>query len=587
MLLVMFDFRDIEFLTLFIIIVAALVLISVVILSFILVNRSLIGYENKIKKESITTRIFVIDVKNNKVTFFNRSDMKNKRKMTLANFYEQFHHNDSEKVKNWIYKICVEPKTAEQYLEADVLLNRGKLSYFSLLKLIKYDPKIGVLHIESHILKYITPTNNNNNKKKSTLTGVVKRSVMQAAITKQKSLRGFTFVIRFFYIRQKALSNDKVERYMIMTLKNEVYPFATGTKNPRQIVEDVGSELMLFDLHMESRDQARVLASSIAHSLKKSIGVNGFGGSVNFAIGVIENKQYYQDFDSIVNKAKEACINAQQSGQEIYIYQKSSGPLSAELSSYSNEIDKLMLPNSLRFLFRPIIDLSKHRVFGYFEYVRAYDSPFANFYEMSKYAAKVGKNRELFAKVAKQVIPKFASERPNITSKLFLEVSMLDIDHMIEILPQIFQSKEVKLVLMFDEQEVNENSSQLDLLKSSLTKFHQLGYQLALLHKDKNLLLDPSVYSLFDFFVVGVAMLNEIKKNNRTRLSVHNLIEQLLNFERPIIATDLEGWQAIELIIKSGISMISSEAVSASNDMLLPVEKKKMDKLKTIEKNFR
>ena len=586
MLIRLFDFTDFQFLTLFIIVVATFVLINVVIISLLLVNRSLNSYKSKIKKESVTTRIFVVDVKNNQVVFFNRSDMKNKRKITLANFYEQFHQNDTEKVKNWIYKICVDPKNADQYLEADVLLNRGKLSYFSLLKLIKFDPKIGVIHIESHILRYITPTNYSS-KKKDALAGVVKRSVMATAINKQKSLRGFTFAIRFFYIRQKALSNDKVERHMTMTLKNEIYPFATGGKNQRQIVEDVGSEIMLFDLNMESRDQAQVLASSIAHSLKKSIGVNGFGGSVYFAIGVVENKQYYQDFDSIVNKAKEACINAQQSGQEIYIYQKSSGPLSLELSSYSNEIDNLMRPNSLRYLFRPIIDVTKHRVFGYFEYVRAYDSPFASFFEMSKYAAKVGKNRELFAKVAKQVIPKFASERPNITSKLFFEVSMLDIDHMIEILPQIFQSKDVKLVLMFDEQEVNENSGQLDLLKSSLAKFHQLGYQLALLHKDKNLLLDPSVYSLFDYFVVGVAMLNEIKKNNRIRLSVHNLIEQLLNFDRPIIATDLEGWQAIELIIKSGITMISSEAVSASNDMLLPIEKKKMEKLTAMQKNFR
>lgn len=586
MLLKMFDFSDKEFVTIFIIVVTAFVIINVVILSFLLVNRSLSNYESKIKKESITTRIFAIDAKNNQVTFFNRSDMKNKRHMKLSEFYEQFHENDSEKIKNWIYKICVDTKNAEQYLEADVLLNRGKLSYFSLLKLIKYDPKIGIIHIESHILRYITPKNYSS-KKKDTLSGVVKRSVMAAAVNKQKSLRGFSFAIRFFYIRQKALSNEKVERYMIMTLKNEVYPFATGTKNPRQIIEDTGSEIMLFDLHMESRDQAQVLASSIAHSLRKSIGVNGFGGSVTFAIGVVENKQYYQDFDSIVNKAKEACINAQQSGQEIYIYQKSFGPLSAELSSYSKEIDALMRPNSLRYLFRPIVDVSKHRIFGYFEFVRAYDSPFTSFYEMSKYAAKVGKNRELFATVARQVIPKFASERPNITSKLFFSVSMLDIDHMIEILPQIFQSKEVKLVLVFDEQEVDENSSQLDLLKSSLRKFHSLGYQLALLHKDKNLLLDPSVYSLFDYFVVGVAMLNEIKKNNRIRLSVHNLIEQLLNFDRPIIATDLEGWQAIELIIKSGITMISSEAVSASNDMLLPIEKKKMDKLTAIQKNFR
>lgn len=581
-----FDFTDKQFLIMFSIVTTAIVLIILFILSFTIIHNSLRKYEKRIKQESITTRIFILNVKENRVVYFNRADLKDKKEMDLSHFYSHFHENDSERVKQWIYEICVGNPGVDEYLEADVLVNRGKATYFSLLKLLKYDREKGTLHLESHILKFITPMNYENNKKDA-LSGVVKRSVMDGVISKSKSLRGFTFDIRFFHIRQKALSNDKIERYMIMTLKNEVYPFASDPKIPRQIVDETGSEILLFDVHMENRDQAMRLATSLAHSLRKSIGVNGYSESVSFAIGIVENKQYYQDFDSIVTKAQEACINAQQNGNEIYLYQKSSGPMIKELDKYAEEIHKLTKPNSMRYLFRPIIDVQRHRVLGYFEYVRAYNSPFNNFSEMSKYAAKVGQNRELFATVARAVIPKFVSERPNITSKLFFSVSMLDIDHMVDILPQVPQIKDVRLVLVFEEQEVNENSSQLELLNSSLKKFHQMGYELALLLQDKNLLLDPSVYTNFDYFVAGASMLSEIKKNNRIRLSIHTLIEQLLKFKKPIIATDLEGWQAIELIIKSGVNYISSEAVAASNDMLLPVDAKKMDKLVQMNKNFR
>ena len=580
-----FNFRDTQFLFLFSIAVICFLLINGVVITLILVNTSLRHYEKKIEQESITTRIFVIDVKKNTVTYFNRSDLKHKRKFDLASFYAQFHENDSERVKQWIFQICVDVKTADQYLEADVLVNRGRATYFSLLKLLKYDPKVGVVHIESHILRFITPMNYES-KKKDALLGVVKRSVMDGIISKSKSLRGFTFAIRFFHIRQKALSNDKIERYMIMTLKNEIYPYASDPKSPRQIVDESGSEILLFDVHMESRDQAMRLATSMSHSLKKSIGVNGYSDSVSFAIGVVENKQYYQDFDSIVTKAQEACINAQQNGNEIFLYQKSAGPMLQELNYYADEVEKLMKPNSIRYLFRPIIDVHRHRVLGYFEYVRAYNSPFNNFSEMSKYAAKVGQNRELFGTIARTVIPKFASERPNSMVRLFFLVSMLDIDHMVEILPQVPSIKDIKLVLVFDEQEVNENSSHLELLNSSLKKFHSLDMEIALLLQDKNLLLDPSVYTNFDYFITGASMLNEIKKNNRIRLSIHNLIEQLLKYKKPIIATDLDGWQAVELIIKSGINFISSETVAASNDMLLPVEKKKMEKLIQMDSSF-
>ena len=581
------DFQDTNFLIFFIIIALVFSLMVFVVITFSVVNHNFRVYERKMEQESISTRIFAIDVKNNRVIFFNRSDMKNKREMDLTSFYFHFHQNDTEKVQQWIYSIVTNPRGADQYLEADVLVNRGRATYFSLLKLIKYDPKVGIIHIESHILKYITPTNFSS-KKKGALVGVVKRSVMKGIIAKSKSLRGFTFAIRFFYIRQKALSNEKIERYMMMTLKNEVYPFASNKHNPRQIIDDSGSEILLFDIKIQSKDEAMQLAASIAHSLKKCIGVNGYNDSVNFAIGVVENAQFYQDFDMIVQKAQEACITAQQNGQDVFIYQKSRGPISQELNKFNDEVDRLLDKNNLRYLYRPIIDTARTgNAFGYFEYVRAYGSPFSSFAEMSKYAARVGRNKELFATVAKTVIPKFASEKPNQNCRLFLSVSMMDIDNMAEILPQIPQSKDIRLVLVFDEQEVNENSSQLELLNSSLKKFRVLGYEIALLLQDKNLLLDPSVYTNFDYFVAGASMMGEIKKNNRVRLSIHTLIEQLMKFSQPIIATDLEGWPAVELIIKSGISIVSSESISPSNDMLLPVEKKKIDKLHGMYENFR
>ena len=166
-------------------------------------------------------------------------------------------------------------------------------------------------------------------------------------------------------------------------------------------------------------------------------------------------------------------------------------------------------------------------------------------------------------------------------------VSLQDIDHMYEILSQIPQCKTIHLVLVFNEQEINENASNLELLNDSLKKLRSGHFELAMLMKDKNLLLDPSVYTNFDYFVAGSMMIGEIRKNNRIRLSIHSLIESLLKYHRPIIATDLEGWQAIELIIKSGVSIVSSEIISPSNDMLLPLEKKKEEKLIAIDDNFR
>lgn len=582
-----FDFSDIAFTIFFIIVILVGILFTIVVVTFAVSSGRSHIYLERIQAESTTVRVYVIDAKNNSVIYFNRSDLKNKKRSDMNTFYSHFHLNDIDKIKSWIISICTDYKTADKYLEADVLVNHGKYMYFSLLKLLKYDPSEGIIHLESFILKYITPNNASNKKKKKALfTGVVKRSTMESLIVKEKSLKGFTFAIRFYYIRQKVLSNDKIERYMIMTLKNVIYPYASNPRISRQIIDSGDNELLLFDLRIASRDEAMVLATSIAHNIKKCIGVNGFSDSINFSIGVVENAQYYQDLDSMISKAQEACISAQHNGQELLLYQKQATPL-VETEKYRQEIENLMRPNSLRFLFRPIFDVSKRRTLGYFEYVKAYDSPFASFAEMSKYAARVNLNREFFALVSRYVIPKFASERQEDHWRLFMLVSLQDIDHMNQVLNQIPQTKNVHLVLVFNEQEINENSSHLDLLNDSLKALHSNHFELAMLMKDKNLLLDPSVYTNFDYFVAGSMMIGEIRKNNRIRLSIHSLIESLLKYHKPIIATDLESWQAIELIIKSGVDIVSSEIVSPSNDMLLPIEKKKIDKLTAMDDSYR
>ena len=583
-----FDFTDISFLTFFII-----VLLLIGFVAFMVISMSVSGsknrkYAERMQAESTTLRIYIIDVKNNSVIYFNRSDLRDKKQIDMNAFYSHFHINDIDKIKAWIFSICTDYKTADKYIEADVLVNHGKYTYFSLLKLLKYDPTEGIIHLESFILKYITPNNTTNKKKKkkATYTGVVKRSTMESLVVKEKSLKGFTFAIRFYYIRQKVLSNDKIERYMIMTLKNVIYPYASNPHVSRQIIDTGDNELLLFDLRIASRDEAMILATSISHSIKKCIGVNGFSESINFSIGVVENAQYYQDLDSMILKSQEACMSAQHNGQEILLYQKQATPL-VEIDRYKEEVENLMRPNNLRYLFRPIFDVAKRRTLGYFQYVKAYDSPFTSFAEMSKYAAKVDMSKDFFAMIARYVIPKFASERQEDHWRLFMLVSLQDIDHMGEILNQIPQAQDVHLVLVFNEQEINENSSHLQLLNDSLKALRGKHFELAMLMKDKNLLLDPSVYYNFDYFVAGSMMIGEIKKNNRIRLSIHSLIESLLKYHRPIIATDLEGWQAIELIIKSGVNIVSSETISSSNDMLLPIEKKKVDKLIAMDDNYR
>ena len=582
------DFTDTNFIIFLVLIITFGVLLTCVIIFYAIHVAGEKKFRRLVNYESTTTRIFIIDVKKNKYVMFNKSDISNKNSNDLFSFYSGFHPNDIERVKGWIFDICTHKPDTPEYLEADVIFNSNHRICFSLLRLLDYKPEIGLIHLESHLLKYITPLNAPKKKidnSKKAPTGIVKRSQIMQMINRNKALSGFTYCLRFYYTKQKVISNDKIERYMIMNLKNAVYPFANNPKLPRQIMDNGENEVFLFDLRITNKESAMQLATSIARSIKREMEVNGFAGYVNFSIGVVENGLFYQDYDAIEEKAREACISGQTGGKEVILYQRNIGATN-ELVRYNEQVEHLLQDNVLRFLFRPIIDASAGRVVGYFEYVKAYDSPFTTFSEMSKYAARINKNLDLFANVCKNVIPKFVMERQDETINLFLTISMIDVTNINEIITHIPNYDRANIVLVFDEQEINENSNNVELLIQTLDGLTQSGFQLALSLKDKNLLLNDKVYFMFHYFVVGSAMMEEVKHNNRIRLSLYALIESLLKYNRPIVATDLEGWQAVELIIKSGIRYISSDAVSPSNDMLLPVEKKKMEKVASMAEKY-
>lgn len=574
------DFTDYRFIIFFVIIIVLGILLGLVITYFVFGVVSEKRFQKQISYESTTTRIFIIDVKKNRYVMFNKSDISHKKVADLFSFYSSFHPNDVERVKNWIFEICVNPSEISEYLEADVLINRTNKVCFSLLRLLEYNRDVGLIHLESHLLKYITPLNEPKKKVvgKKAPTGIVKRSQIMQMINKNKALSGFTYCIRFFYTKQKIISNDKIERYMVMNLKNAVYPFASNPRLPRQMIDNGENELFIFDLRISNKESAMQLANSIAKAIKREMEVNGFAGFINFSIGVVENANFYRDYDVIEEKAREACMAGQTNSKEIVLHQRNIDAKS-EFVSYNEQIEHILKDNVLRFLYRPIINAKTSQVIGYFEYVKAYDSPFSSYAEMSKYAARINKNVDLLAKVSKSVITKFLMERPEESFKLFFSISMVDVNNVYDIISQIPNYQKAHIILVFDEQEINENSNNVELLLHTLDSLREKGFELALSLKDKNLLLNDQVYFMFHYFVVGSAMMEEVKENNRIRLSLYALIESLLKYSRPIIATDLEGWQAVELIIKSGINYISSDAISASNDMLLPIEKKKMEKV--------
>lgn len=579
------NFQDTTFLIFFIVIVSSFAFLLFYVVTFILSYRFKLKRQLEIGGETSTVRIYNIDFKNNSVVFFDRRSLNQKKKITLAQFYHRFSDEDADKVRNWLYAICVENRTVNDFIEVDMVSSRGRSIYFSVLKKIKFDPKVGLLHLESHLMKYIVPHVNSatHNKQKHT-KGLLTNGEMRTLVLKQKSASGYTFCIRFFYIGSKDNGYDRIGKVTISNLKNVVYEFMYS-RRPRQIIDESPNELFLFDLTINDKDKAIKLVASIVHELKKTIGIMGYEEDISFAIGAVENVQYYQDFDAIIKTSQLACIYSQQHNLTSYFYTRSSKLILSETGKYSQEISRLLKPNNLKLTFRAIVDANKGKIIGYFNDVIAPESPFTNYMEMSKYSAKVHRNKEFYAFVSKKIISKFTNENNNGT-KLFMQTSLTDISFINEVFGQIPNINNSHVVLVFYERDFDEEDNDYNSIYQMFETIKKYNVEVALLLHDQNLLLEPEIYSNFDYFVIGSSMVKEIKKSNSKRLSIHTLVEQLLKYKKPIIATDIEGWQAIELIVNSGIAYLSSEVISPSSSMLLSLDKKKIDKLVTMSNNY-
>ena len=577
--MIWWDFTNRDFLILFIIMVIVVVMFVFYYIAFMVHNRVDKKHDLAIEKASNTTRIFVIYFKEDRVVYFDKNNVKKKTTTNLVGFYSNFHENDVDKVKRWIYSICVTRVDVENFIEADIIAGHGRENYFSLLQLLKYDSVAGVVHVESHMMKYITPNNNALKVKHGINYGVVDKNTVQNLVNTQKAAKGFTYAIRFFYIKPIVNASHRFETFITMNMKDTIYPYANDPHHIRQIIDNNSNQLLLFDLNISSTSAALQLANSIEKDVKKAISLSAYNDSMSFAIGVVNNAEFYQDFDGAVECVSQACIYAQQNNMSIYVYSRANSRHIMTTKKLEDQITGLFKRNTLKFLYRPIVDVSREEVLGYFQYIKAYDLPFSDFYEMQKYAIKVEKNKELFSLIAKNTISRFISQSAETSNRLFLNASLFDCEYADSVIQQVKDYSTIRIVLTFDEQEIYDNTENSEQIIASFIELKQAGYKLALFVKDQDLIIDPLMYANFDYFIVGASMVTGIRKNTRNRLGILALVEQLLKYHKPIIATDLGSSQAIEIIIKSGINLVSSESISSSSEMLMPVDKKKLSRL--------
>lgn len=533
------------------------------------------NYNTKIVDASNSLRVFVIDVKNDSVRYFNRSKLTKRRTSTMTDFYNQFPSNERERLIKWIADLIDPEKNPPNYLEINVIVSRNHRNYFSLLQVGKIDRSKQLIYIESYLLKYMFASRKNN---KATTNRFTSEETFSHQLSHSVN-KGFTFAINFY---NKKIIGQPFPRYEFSQIKNILVKYI----EPRRLMLEYDEhQIIVSDFRTNNKSQFMQLYTTLKNEINKFLTISSSLDEVGFSIGVVENRF----FPGEATKVIETCLNlskiAQDDNVEIIHYEEGK-QFGGENDSqhYRTEVERIIQDKRLKYLYRPIYNKQRNIIDGYQMFVETLDSFFDNINELKSYAIRTEDDQELFATIARSGISKFIQENPDPSYRLYFPITTNEINFVNRTLSHIAKIKETRIVLVIDENELSDFvEDQGDALINSLKSLKSKGFEIALAIDDNELTCAPIIYESFDMFMLSVKGHINRKNASRSMPSFQRLIEKLLHYKKTILATDIPTWDILELVIKFGIDIVSSEAISPMAENVLPISNKTIDKIKKIQ----
>lgn len=552
--------------------ISAILMITATIIGFTVQN-SLKKKKSKIKNYTLG---FEVNLKSSRIVYFERKNTAHQRTISLETFFQLLHKKDVVRIKLWLADLKKNFDFTDKYFETQVVSMKGD-SFFLLLKAISFNEENQTVYLEGYQLSKMNPSQGRKRATNEDYT-LIKRSQIESVFESLKYKMGYVFSVRFFYNNKQVINDVTIEKSVLYRLKNEVYVFASEDKNNKFVYDEYDDQIYLFDFKTDNDISATKVVTDLHKKLSIALQTKGFASRYGVAIGGI-NLALNIGFNDAIVKSSQVSDSARVNDLPFLLSDDDSENLQA---FDKNLVEKVFENSSLKLLYRPIINIKTEQIVGYFSNVKVLDTHFESYFDIARYINKVDRNEELLSKVIQQFVSKFYFERPSNKARLFIQISLVDLDHLGNVLANINYAKDANLVLLFEESEVNANAFSIDLLTSQLNELTSLGYEIALLLKDENTLLEHTFYSVFNYFVIGSAMVSKIRDSSRVRLSNKFLIESLLQYKRPIVINDLDGWSSIDLFVKSGCTFLSGDDISPTSEMILPIEKAKIARLRKI-----
>ncbi|MCQ2793377.1 MAG: hypothetical protein MJ221_03055 [Bacilli bacterium] len=552
------------------------IMIALVIVYIIVFRSKKIKYDWQLKDASNSIRLYIIDLKNENVTYFNRSELRKRYTISTTQFFNHFQENERDDLIEWVNQLVDKEASPASFKEIHVISRHRKYNLFSLLQVDKINYKKQMIYMDSYLVKA-------NLTKKSKNNGVYRLSTQEQfnkIVGSPISNRGITFAFNFFDKRNK---DEPLQRITFLQFVNIFNSYVTLT---RPIIEYGTHQIVVSDLRAYGRPQLLQLTNAIKNDINKYLLIASLQDKIGFTIGVAENKAFRNEPEKLVNTVISLAETAQEDEQDILWYEEGRRVNVSDAETYRTEVERIIRDKKLKYLFRPIVDMNKATTLGYQSFVEPLDSFFGTISELKSYAFRTEDDRMLFATIARNLITRFAAEKDGDSLRLFFPISSNEKGYAYRTLSHIQNINDIHIVLVYNEEELNDvTESNDDDFAQEIKTFKSKGFEVALEIQDNELTLSSNIYGSFDFFLVDVDSNLRVGKqySQRALFNFRGSVEKLLKYQKPIIALDIPTWDSVELVEKLGIDLVSSDVIAPKDENVLPIPTKSLIKIKDIK----
>ena len=100
-----------------------------------------------------------MDVKNDKVSYFNSSKLQGRKTSSITTFYNQFSTRERENLITWIGDLLEDVDGVKNFIEISTYIKQSNKNVSSILQVQKIDYDKQIIYLESTLLKYTTKKN--------------------------------------------------------------------------------------------------------------------------------------------------------------------------------------------------------------------------------------------------------------------------------------------------------------------------------------------------------------------------------------------------------------------------------------------